>query len=118
MTILDLERASWALGVFIDRLEKTSPSFPELMEFKHAYLRLHHCLVKATRRSHRESRLTRAALMAQPDDCLIVPSFLPCHKRPLQRRQLPCTCPDDICHCAQLLQCDLEEGILSFYHDL
>ncbi len=109
MTRLDLEMALWGLGSYIDRTERTSPNFPDLIKMKHAYLRIHHYLIKTAKNSHQEVLLTKSVLRNLPDDIQGFPRFLPCNKSQSRHHFIPCIENDDVCHCAQLLQCNLEE---------
>ena len=103
----DISLALLVLGLDIDRLERNG--FTNLMDMKHAYLRINHYLVKTATCSLQESRATADVLLSLSVDSDLKPNFLPCHKLPLQPHLLPCIGPDDVCHCAQLLQCNLEE---------
>ena len=103
----DIALALLVLGLDIDRLEREG--FSDLMDMKHAYLRIKHYLVKTSTCSPEEFRATADALLSLADSSDLKPNFLPCHKRPLQRHRLPCSAPGDVCHCVQLLQCNLED---------
>lgn len=109
MTKADLAAALRALGYEIDRIEDHPINAPFRVPLVHAYLRIHHYLVKTSTYPLRESRATVRALLSLGANAGLRPCFLPCHKLPIQSHLLPCIRPDDVCHCAKLLQCDLEE---------
>ena len=108
MTRADLEIANHALGLYINQWDDCPTNAEVITCLKHAYLRIHHYLVKTSKCSRQESRATGRVLLSQ-SMVPLSPGWLPCHKLPLQRHRLPCIHPDDVCHCAQLLQCNLEE---------
>lgn len=109
MTRADLEIALHALGQYIGRIDDCPTNAEFLTTLKHAYLRINHFLVKTSNVSRRESRATIRAIKSLRTDHPISPGWLPCHKLPAQDHLLPCIHPDDVCHCAKLLQCNLDE---------
>lgn len=110
MTKSDLSAALGALGIYISRIDDCPTNAAELTFLKHAYLRIHHYLVETSSCSRQESRATIETLSSLPAGSHISPGWLPCHKTPIQPHLLPCIHPDDVCHCARLLQCNLEEN--------
>ncbi len=111
MKLDDLHLANLNLGLSIDRLEREG--FTDLDDMKHAWLRINKFLIKVSNISPQESLATAETLLSLDADSDLKPNFLPCRKRPLQRHLLPCIGPDDVCHCAQLLQCNIEESDFS-----
>ena len=105
----DLAVALSALGNYIGRIDDCPTNAVELTYLKHAYLRINHYLVKTSTCSPQEFRATIRALRGLPANSVLSPGWLPCHKLPIQHHLLPCIRPDDVCHCAKLLQCDADE---------
>ena len=113
MTQSDINIALLVLGLYIDRLERTGADEDETIHYKHAYLRINQYAIRLSNYSRQECHATLNVLRDLPDHHEFVPRWLPCHKLPLQPDSLPCIAPDDVCHCAKLLQCKLEEDDVS-----
>ncbi len=107
MAIEDLALAVLALGLSIDRWEKSNDNSQDLLRLKHAYIRLDKVLAKAANYSLQESHEAASLLMRQADSHESRPGFLPCRKSESLRQKKPCIRHDEECHCAQLLQCEL-----------
>jgi len=107
----DLGLALLVLGLNIDRLEREG--FTDLMDMKHAYLRINHYMIKTSNVPPQEFQSTIDALLSLDEGHDLKPNWLPCNKSPLQRHRLPCIRLGDVCHCAQLLQCNVEEDDVS-----
>ncbi len=101
-----------ALGLWITRMERSGDNGTILTPHKHAWLRLHWWMLKNPSFPPTPS-LTEEGLQTLQQIGHIEPSWLPCHKLPLHIDAQPCNSHSKFCHCAQLLQCELEEGVYS-----
>jgi hypothetical protein len=107
----DIQLALKIVGLWIDRMERHGNKDDVLMEFKHAYLRINWYILK--------NSLFFPSLTPTKEEWQEIvekvhelsPTWLPCHKSPLQDHHQPCNSHSKSCRCAELLQCDISEVV-------
>jgi hypothetical protein len=105
----DIDTAKTCLGLYIDQMEKSGAGGFEFL--KKSYLRLHLFSRRQQNLSRKDGDAIRERLRHVVEVGQVFPLWLPCHNLQSGLHAQQCMLPDEVCHCAQLLNCELVDTV-------
>jgi len=105
----DIAIACFVLGMAIDRHIKDGFAESALLKDKHSYLRLRNALINISNRPPQEFQARGVLLRSLAKEGKgLKPDWLPCNSAQSLLHSQPCSRRGEVCRCAQLLQCELD----------